>query len=80
MIRPMEPINGTCYSVKSSDLTKLKKKEYVVDFGNVQCYCSCACPDFKNNSMICKHFFRVIEENRRTFNDISILFRTILSG
>ena len=34
MTRSVEPINWTCYSVKSSDLTELKKKKYVVDFGN----------------------------------------------
>ena len=61
--------------MKSSDLKELKKKEYVVDFGNEQRYCSCTCPDFKNNRMICKHFFAVIEGNHRTFNDISQLFR-----
>ena len=33
MIKSVEPINRTCYSAKSSDLTELKKKEYVVDFG-----------------------------------------------
>ena len=38
MIRSVEPINGTCHSVKSSDSTELKKKEYVVDFGNIQRY------------------------------------------
>ena len=75
MIRSVEPINSTCYSAKSSDLTELKKKEYIVDFGNEQRYCSCTCPDFKNNRMICKHFFAVIEGNHRTFNDISQLFR-----
>ena len=37
-----------CYSVKSSALTELKKKEYLVDAGNEQRYCSCTCPDFKN--------------------------------
>ena len=47
MIRSVEPINRTCYSMKSSDLTELKKKEYVVDFGNEQRYCSCTCPDLK---------------------------------
>ena len=68
-------IKRTCYSVKSSDLTELKKKENVIDFGNEQRYCSCTCPYFKNNRMICKHFFVVIEGNHRTFNDISQLFR-----
>ena len=67
MIRSVEPINKTCYSVKSSDLTELKKKKYVVDFGNEQRYCSCTCPDFKNNRMICKHLFAVIEGNHWTF-------------
>ena len=66
MIRPVEPINSTCCSVKSSDLTELKKKEYIVHFGNEQRYCSCTCPDFKNNRMIFKHFFVVIEGNHRT--------------
>ena len=75
MMRSVKPINRTCYSGKSSDLTELKKKEYVVDFGNEQLYCSCTCPDFKNNRMICKHFFAATEENHRTFNDISQLFR-----
>ena len=76
MIRSVEPINiSTRYSVKSSNWIELKKKEYVVDFGNEQRYCSCTCPDFKNNRMICKHFFAVIEGNHRTFNDISQLFR-----
>ena len=75
MIRSVETINNTRYSVKSSDWIELKKKEYVVDFGNEQRYCSCTCPDFKNNRMICKHFFAVIEGNHRTFNDISQLFR-----
>ena len=28
MIRSVKPINRTCYSVKSSDVTELKKKEY----------------------------------------------------
>ena len=75
MMRSVEPINRTCYAVKSFDLTELKKKEYVVDFGNEQLYCSCTCPDFKNNRMICKHIFAVTEENHRTFNDISQLVR-----
>ena len=74
MMRSVKPINRTCYTGKSSDLTELKKKEYVVDFGNEQLYCSCTCPDFKNNRMICKHFFAATEENHRTFNDISQLF------
>ena len=34
VIRSVEPINSTCYSVKSSDLTELKKKEYIVDLCN----------------------------------------------
>ena len=38
MIRSVEPINGTCYSVKRSDSTELKKKECVIDFGNEQRY------------------------------------------
>ena len=75
MMRSVEPINRTCYAVKSFDLTELKKKEYVVDFGNEQLYCSCTCPDFKNNRMICKHIFAVTEENHRTFHDISQLVR-----
>ena len=66
MIRPVEPINSTCCSVKSSDLTELKKKEYIVHFGNEQRYCSCTRPDFKNNRMIFKHFFVVIKGNHRT--------------
>ena len=65
----------------SFDLTELKKKECVVDFGNEQLYCSCTCPNFKNNRMISKHFFAVIEGNHRTFDDISQLFRiAILLG
>ena len=76
MIRSVEPINiSTRYSVKSSNWIELKKKEYVVDFGNEQRYCSCTCPDFKNNRMICKHFFTVIEGHHRTDNDIPQLFR-----
>ena len=51
---------------KSSDLTELKKKEYLVDFGNEQRYSSCTCPDFKNIRMICKHSFAVTEGNHRT--------------
>ena len=74
MIRSVEPINRTCYSVKSSDLTNLKK-EYVVDFDNEQRYFSCTCPDFKNSRMICKHFFAVIGGNHWTCNDVSQLLR-----
>ena len=47
-----------CYSVKSSALTELKKKEYLVDTGNEQRYCSCTCPDFKNNRMILNNSLR----------------------
>ena len=45
MARSVESISRTCYSVKSSDLTELKKKEYVFDFSNER-YCSCTRPDF----------------------------------
>ena len=63
---------------KSCDLTELKKKEYIVDFGNEQLYCSCTSLNFKNSRMIFKNFFAVIEGNRRTFNDISQLFRILI--
>ena len=75
MIKLVKPINRTCYFVKGFDLTELKKKEYDFGFGNKRRYCSCTCPDFKNNSLICKQFFVVIEGNHRKFNDISPLFR-----
>ena len=74
MIRSVEPINRTCYSVKSFDLTNLKK-EYVVDFDNEQRCFSCTCPDCKNSRMICKRFFAVIGGNHWTYNDISQLLR-----
>ena len=41
IIKWVESINSNCYTVKSSDLTELRKKEYVVDFGNEQGYCNC---------------------------------------
>ena len=70
MIKSVEPTNRTCNSVKSSDLAKLKKKEYVVDFGNKQRYCGCTYPDFKNNRMICKHFPVATEGNHRTLTHL----------
>ena len=63
---------------KSCDLTELKKKECVVDFGNEQRYCSCTCSDFQNNRNICKCFFAVIERNHRKFSDISKLLRIVI--
>ena len=61
MIRLVEPIKRT-YSV-------------IVDFGNEKHYCSCTCPNVKNNRMICKHFFAVTEANHSIFNDTSKIFR-----
>ena len=52
MMMSVEPINRTFYSVKSSDLTELKKKEYVVDFSNEQRYCSCTCPTCNDISQL----------------------------
>ena len=61
MIRLVEPIQGTCYSV-------------IADFGNEKRYCSCTCPNVQNNRMICKHFFAVTEGNHWIFY-ISKIFR-----
>ena len=58
---------------KSSDSAELKKKKCAFYFSNEQRYCSCKCPDFKNNRRIFKHFFVVTEGNHWTFNDISQL-------
>ena len=60
MIRLVEPIKRT--------------SSVIVDFGNEKHYCSCTCPNVKNNRMICKHFFAVTEGNHSIFN-ISKIFR-----
>ena len=81
MVRSGNLSTGLVILWKSFDLTGLKKKKYVVDFGNEQlyCVCSCICPDFKINRMIFKHFFAVMEGNhRRDINDISHLFRIVI--
>ena len=62
MIRFVEPIQGTCYSV-------------IADFGNEKHYYSCTCTNVQNNRMICKHFFAVTEGNHWIFYDISKIFR-----
>ena len=62
MIRLVEPIQGTCYSV-------------IADFGNEKRYCSCTCPNVQNNRMIRKYFFAATEGNHWIFYDISKIFR-----
>ena len=65
-----------CYSVKSSALTELKKKEYLVDAGNEQRYCSCTCPDFKNKKKRVHH--ETLESLHNSVRSLQIDLRVTL--
>ena len=49
-------------------------KEYNVVFGNQETFCSCTCRDYRRTRLLCKHFFAVIDSNKRQFHEISPLF------
>ena len=51
--------------------TKLK---YNVSFGNNETFCSCSCRDFRRTRLLCKHFFAIIESERKQFSDLTKLF------
>ena len=52
-----------------------EETEYTVVFGDQETFCSCACRDFRRTRLLCKHFFAVIESNKKQFHNISQLFR-----
>ena len=51
--------------------TKLK---YNVSFGDNETFCSCSCRDFRRTRLLCKHFFAIIESERKQFSDLTKLF------
>lgn len=51
------------------------KQKYVVSFGNENQTCSCTCRDFRRTRLLCKHFFAVIQSGKRSFEDLSPLFK-----
>ena len=50
--------------------------EYEVRFGSPDTFCSCSCPSFRKNRVLCKHFFAIIEKGLKIFEDVSILYRS----
>ena len=75
MMDSIRNISSNQFFVKSSTVGTSEEKDFVVDFGNEDKFCSCTCPDFRRNRMICKHFFAVIERGLRAYEDITPLFR-----
>ena len=70
-----ETVNGV-FRVLSDDSGIInEEKEYTVVFGDKETFCSCTCRDFRRTQFLCKHFFAVIESNKKQFHDISQLFR-----
>ena len=73
MIDSVKSWTDNAFTVKSSDFTS--NKSFIVDFGSDETFCSCSCPDYRRNRMLCKHFFAVIKSGMRTYEDITPLFR-----
>ena len=46
----------------------------LVDFGDEDRFCSCACNNYRLNRMLHKHFFTAIDSSRSNFYNISKLF------
>ena len=47
------------------------KRKYIVYFGNDLEPCSCSCRDFRRTRLLYKHFFAIIESQKKSFYDIS---------
>ena len=47
----------------------------MVEFGDDNNPCSCSCPSFRRNRMLCKHFFAVIAAGEEQFSGLSKIFR-----
>ena len=73
MIDSVKVWTDNTFTVHSSDISS--DKSFIVDFGNEDTFCSCTCPDYRRNRMICKHFFAVIKSGIRTYEDLTPLFR-----
>ena len=48
--------------------------KYNVSFGDNETFCSCSCRDFRRTRLLCKHFFAIIESERKQFSDLTKLF------
>ena len=70
-----ETANGVFCVLSDDPGISNEEKEYTVVFGDQETFCSCTCRDFRRTRLLCKHFFAVIESNKKQFHDISQLFR-----
>ena len=70
-----ETVNGLFRVLSDDPGIRNEAKEYTVVFGDQETFCSCTCRDIRRTRIICKHFFAVIESNKKQFQDISQLFR-----
>ena len=70
-----ETVNGVFRVLSDDPGISNEEKEYTVVFGDQETFCSCICQDFRRTRLLCKHFFTVIESNKKQFHDISQLFR-----
>ena len=70
-----ETVNGLFRVLSDDPGISNEEKEYTVVFGDQETFYSCTCRDFRRTRLLCKHFFEVIESNKKQFHDISQLFR-----
>ena len=70
-----ETVNGVFRALPDDLGISNEEKEYTVVFGVQETFCSCTCRDFRRTRLLCKHFFAVIESNKKQFHYISQLFR-----
>ena len=75
MISSVHQATPEKFLVKNSTNYSDDEIDFEVDFGNDTRFCSCSCPSFKRERMICKHFFAVFASRKTSYTDLSALFK-----